>query len=161
VLWLPKNMILLTSLSVKFEKFYMTVEEVKIACILFLKDNNCSRESETDYHITHTSAPLIFCWLVKNLLLLIIIILQCEKFYTVLEDSQDICALVMKSKCPAVIFVFPEENKKLCRNVRRLHRASFCKIRACYLFNVDVCLLLHLIELLANHTIILLQFAFV
>ncbi|KAF9799856.1 hypothetical protein SFRURICE_017090 [Spodoptera frugiperda] len=48
-MWLPKNMILLITLSVYCEKFYMTVEEVKIACILFVTDTNCSKYQTVFY----------------------------------------------------------------------------------------------------------------
>ncbi|XP_063897725.1 uncharacterized protein LOC135118783 [Helicoverpa armigera] len=52
------------------------------------------------------------------------------------------------------------EVRRLCKNVLRLHRASFSKIRACGLFYVDAALQLALMSLLTNYVVVLLQFAF-
>ncbi|XP_047035615.1 uncharacterized protein LOC124641558 [Helicoverpa zea] len=91
-------------------------------------------------------------WAVKTLIWQTLLTRQCEKFYISMENVRDSCLNVLKSNCS-------DEKKKLCKNVLRLHRASFSKIRACGLFYVDAALQLALMGLLTNYTIILLQFA--
>ena len=49
--------------------------------------------------------------------------------------------------------------KKLFKNILRLHRASFSKIRVCGLFYLDAVLHISLMILVSNYVIVLLQFA--
>ncbi|KAH9636461.1 hypothetical protein HF086_002161 [Spodoptera exigua] len=57
------------------------------------------------------------------------------------------------------MYTFSEHERRLYKNVLRLHRASFKKIRVCGLFYVDAALQLSLTSLLTSYTIVLLQFA--
>ncbi|XP_063897098.1 uncharacterized protein LOC135118600 [Helicoverpa armigera] len=50
--------------------------------------------------------------------------------------------------------------KRLCKNVLRMSRAGFSKLRVCGLFYAGAALQLSLIALLADYTIVLLQLAF-
>ncbi|KAF9800118.1 hypothetical protein SFRURICE_016995 [Spodoptera frugiperda] len=51
------------------------------------------------------------------------------------------------------------EEKKLCRNIQRLHRVSFSKMSPFGLFYEDMRHTLHVLELLTNYIVVLLQFA--
>ncbi|CAD0249728.1 unnamed protein product [Spodoptera exigua] len=95
---------------------------------------------------------LIFMWQSKDLLWQTIVTKQCEKFYLALQRLQDTCSLILMSSCS-------DTERKLYKNVLRLHRASFSKIRVCSLFYVDAALQLSLMSQLTNYIIVLLQFA--
>lgn len=119
----------------------------------------------------------VLCWLIKGLVWQTILIYQCEEFYSAVESVQDTCALILKSNCSGYIFIifktsiqnpvkktqdlifFTDKEKKICRNVLRLHQASFSKIRVFGLFYVDAALELNLMSLLTRYTVVLLQFA--
>ncbi|KAF9799860.1 hypothetical protein SFRURICE_017094 [Spodoptera frugiperda] len=77
---------------------------------------------------------------------------QCEQFYIAVGNAQDTCSFVLMSQ-------YSDDKKQLCKNVLRLHRASFSKIRVCGLFYLDAALQLSLMSLVTNYTIVLLQFA--
>ncbi|XP_063897717.1 uncharacterized protein LOC135118778 [Helicoverpa armigera] len=132
--------------------------------------------------ILHNVLSLV--WLTKNIILVVIHSIHCEKFYFTVEDAEMACiGLMMKKgcssknhnlsvekaqdRCTTILtsgntgsVISTNEIRKLCKNVLRLHRASFSKIRACGLFYVDAALQLALMGLLTNYTIVLLQFAF-
>ncbi|XP_022818586.1 uncharacterized protein LOC111351050 [Spodoptera litura] len=55
--------------------------------------------------------------------------------------------------------LYQHEVRKLYKNVLRLHRATFSKIRVCSLFYVDAALQLSLMSLLTNYIVVLLQFS--
>lgn len=57
-------------------------------------------------------------------------------------------------------FTFADEEKKICRNIQRLHEANFSKVELCGLAAVDATLPLNLLGLLTHYTIVLLQFTF-
>ncbi|XP_022835294.1 uncharacterized protein LOC111362778 [Spodoptera litura] len=57
------------------------------------------------------------------------------------------------------VLLLTDDERKLYKNVLRLHRASFSKIRVCSLFYVDAALQLSLMSLLTNYIVVLLQFA--
>ncbi|PZC73335.1 hypothetical protein B5X24_HaOG200859 [Helicoverpa armigera] len=99
------------------------------------------------------SISSIVIWLVKNLLWQIQLTVQCERFYSVILHSQDTCAIVLNSNGS-------EAEKRLCKNVRRVTRARFSKLRVCALFYVDASLQLSLMALLTDYIVVLLQFAF-
>ncbi|KAF9410596.1 hypothetical protein HW555_010363, partial [Spodoptera exigua] len=50
--------------------------------------------------------------------------------------------------------------KKLCKNILRVHCTSFRKMSVCGLFYMDICHPLRLVVLLLNYIFVLLQFAF-
>lgn len=56
-------------------------------------------------------------------------------------------------------FNFADTEKRVCKNVLRLHRASFSKMSLHGMFQVDAALQLSLISHLSNYTVVLLQFA--
>lgn len=58
-----------------------------------------------------------------------------------------------------IVLLFSDEEKKLCRNIQRLHRVSFSKMRPFGLFYEDMRHTLHVLELLTNYIVVLLQFA--
>ncbi|KAH9644390.1 hypothetical protein HF086_006418 [Spodoptera exigua] len=95
----------------------------------------------------------VYGWVFKNLMWQTLLCYECEKFYTAVDNVKDTCSFVMNVNCP-------EDQRKLCKNVMRLLRASFSKISACGLFNIDAALHVAHVTLLTNHVIILLQFTF-
>ncbi|KAF9410600.1 hypothetical protein HW555_010367, partial [Spodoptera exigua] len=92
-------------------------------------------------------------WIVKSLTLQITLTLQCEKFYIATEQVNDSCGIILNTRCSV-------NEKILCKNIKRHHKASFEKINACRLFNVDASLSFSLISTFTNYTFVLLQFAF-
>ncbi|PZC73333.1 hypothetical protein B5X24_HaOG200857 [Helicoverpa armigera] len=92
-------------------------------------------------------------WLMKNLAWQIMLSQQCEKFYSTVQSAQDNCMFVLKSNCT-------ESVQRLCKNVRRLHRSRFSKLRVCALFRADAALQLSLMALLTDYIVVVLQFAF-
>ncbi|KAF9799850.1 hypothetical protein SFRURICE_017084 [Spodoptera frugiperda] len=96
----------------------------------------------------------LYTGMIKTLVIQLTISLRLQLFYDTIKCGQDLSKRVLLySQCT-------EFQKKLCKNVRREHRASFRKLSACGLFYVDICHPLHLIALLTNYTVVLLQFAF-
>ncbi|KAH9644374.1 hypothetical protein HF086_006402 [Spodoptera exigua] len=67
-----------------------------------------------------------------------------------MNNSQDVCAIILNSNRT-------EAEKKMCRNVQRLHRVEFGKMNVCRVLYIDASLSLKLIELTTNYTIALLQ----
>ncbi|KAJ8708861.1 hypothetical protein PYW08_010243 [Mythimna loreyi] len=95
----------------------------------------------------------VMCWLVKVLMLLTIFMQRCEAFYLTVQTVRDSCAVILMSNRS-------DAERKLCKNVLRLNRASFSKIRVCGLVYADAALQLGLVGQLANYSVVLLQFAF-
>ncbi|KAH9644392.1 hypothetical protein HF086_006420 [Spodoptera exigua] len=96
----------------------------------------------------------LYTGMIKTLLLQLTISLRLQLFYDAIKCGQDLSKRVLLySECT-------DFQKKMCKNVRREHRASFRKLSACGLFYVDICHPLHLMSLLTNYTVVLLQFAF-
>ncbi|XP_026727869.1 uncharacterized protein LOC113493988 [Trichoplusia ni] len=92
-------------------------------------------------------------WIVKSVMIQIILSVTYEQFYAAVENVKDACSVHLMSNCSG-------EEKRLCKNVKRLCRSSFDKINAWGLFYVDSRLPLSLVGLLTNYTVVLLQFAF-
>ncbi|KAF9799863.1 hypothetical protein SFRURICE_017097 [Spodoptera frugiperda] len=76
-------------------------------------------------------------WNWKNIIMLICLSVECEKFYTAMK-SED----------------------KICKNILRLQKTSYKKMSACGLFSVDATLPLQLSSFITSYTIIFLQFAY-
>ncbi|CAD0249727.1 unnamed protein product [Spodoptera exigua] len=91
-------------------------------------------------------------WFGKDLVSQTIVTRQCEKLYLAFQTVHDSCTHILCSNCS-------EDERKLYKNVLRLHRASFSKIRVCSLFYVDAALQLSLMSQLTNYIVVLLQFA--
>ncbi|CAH1640574.1 unnamed protein product [Spodoptera littoralis] len=96
---------------------------------------------------------LIFIWLLKNFLLLTNMIHQYEKFYIAVGNVQDTCTLILRT-------TNSDAEKRLCKNMLRLHRASFSKMSLYGMFHVDAALQQGLMMLLTEYTVVLLQFTF-
>ncbi|KAH9644391.1 hypothetical protein HF086_006419 [Spodoptera exigua] len=92
-------------------------------------------------------------WTLKNLILEVVLCIEFEKFYIASQETQDICVNMLKGNCLS-------DEIQLYKNVRRLHQAKFNKMNVCGLFYVDAKLPRKMIALVANYTIVLLQFAF-
>ncbi|PZC73336.1 hypothetical protein B5X24_HaOG200860 [Helicoverpa armigera] len=99
------------------------------------------------------STMSVLLWILKDLFWQLLFCRQCEKFYSSMENVPDYCTLILKTSCS-------ESVRRLCKNVRRVHRARFSKLRVCSLFDAGAALQLSLMVLLADYTIVLLQFAF-
>ncbi|KAJ8708508.1 hypothetical protein PYW07_010633 [Mythimna separata] len=94
----------------------------------------------------------VLCWLVKILAWLTMFMQSCEVFYLTVDSVRDSCAVILMSSRS-------DAERKLCKNVLRLHRASFTKIRVCGLVYADAALELGIVGQLANYSVVLLQFA--
>ncbi|GBP76651.1 Vacuolar protein sorting-associated protein 73 [Eumeta japonica] len=92
-------------------------------------------------------------WNVKNFIVVTMLSVACEKFYSHLDDN--------KNKCAEVLDVSPERSafRKTIKNILRLCNVK-SKMRVCGLFTVDAALPLRLLGLVATYYIVLLQFAF-
>uniref|UniRef100_A0A2H1W7R4 SFRICE008188.2 n=1 Tax=Spodoptera frugiperda TaxID=7108 RepID=A0A2H1W7R4_SPOFR len=93
------------------------------------------------------------CWMMKDIITLTLLNSRYEQFYITMQSVQDACYIILKSRCTAV-------ERRVCKNVRRLHRASFSKVRVCGAVRLDAGLQLSLMDLLTSYTFVLLQFAF-
>ncbi|PZC77065.1 hypothetical protein B5X24_HaOG200715 [Helicoverpa armigera] len=92
-------------------------------------------------------------YLLRNLIYQVMLSVNCERFYTGITNAQTSCALILHSDCT-------DAERRLAKNIKRLHRAAFTKMNACGIFYVDATLPLKLSELTSNYTAVLLQFAF-
>ncbi|KAH9644404.1 hypothetical protein HF086_006432 [Spodoptera exigua] len=92
-------------------------------------------------------------WIIKSLILVVSLSFCCEKFYRAISNVQNSCSIVLKLNCS-------DNDRRLCKNVQRLHRATFNKMTVCRFFVIDACFPLNMLALLANYVIVLLQFAF-
>ncbi|KAF9794375.1 hypothetical protein SFRURICE_014595, partial [Spodoptera frugiperda] len=95
---------------------------------------------------------LALYWLMKSFIFQTIFIAECEAFYSSIGTIQDTCTLLLEMNRS-------ENERRLYKNILRLHRASFTKVRVCGLFYVDAALQLNLMSLLTYYTFMLLQFA--
>ena len=83
-----------------------------------------------------------------------------DPFYYILRKiiKHEICLKTNKRNDNGVYITDAE--KKLCKNVYRLHRATFEKINVCGMFYVDATFPLKVLALVTSYTFVLLQFAF-
>ncbi|KAF9410603.1 hypothetical protein HW555_010370 [Spodoptera exigua] len=96
---------------------------------------------------------VVLGWAAKNLIYLTLNCIQSEKFYIMVEKTEETCLQLMKNpNCS-------KNQKRLCRVVLQANR-SFSKISACGLFYVDATLPILFTEVLTGNIIVLLQFAF-
>ncbi|KAH9644378.1 hypothetical protein HF086_006406 [Spodoptera exigua] len=80
---------------------------------------------------------------------------HCEKFYIAVLEADAACSrwrMHIRSTSQA---------KRLCKNVQRLNRAAFHKMRACHIFTVDATMAQAFNSLEVEYIIILLQFGYV
>ncbi|KAF9797788.1 hypothetical protein SFRURICE_017983 [Spodoptera frugiperda] len=111
--------------------------------------NNCYRAFDDSIF----AVVLVLLWLLKNFVLLTKLIHQYDKFYITVQHAQDTCTLILKT-------TNSDAEKRLCKNVLRLHRASFSKMSLYGMFHVDAALQQGLTMLLTEYTVVLLQFTF-
>ncbi|PZC79295.1 hypothetical protein B5X24_HaOG200992 [Helicoverpa armigera] len=90
-------------------------------------------------------------WQIKDVLLVVMQCLECEKFYMAVEDVETTCIQRLKKKHHLAA------EERLCSSVLQANRTSYCKMSACGLFDIDATLPLDLIGLLTNYIVIMLQ----
>ncbi|KAF9800093.1 hypothetical protein SFRURICE_016970 [Spodoptera frugiperda] len=92
--------------------------------------------------------PLLGCatvlWMAKDLLLVITHCIQCEKFYSAIEEAETACIQLMKNNNSS------QNQVLLCKKVLQANR-TFTKMTACGLFCVDAKLPLCLLALLTGY----------
>ncbi|CAH0690326.1 unnamed protein product [Spodoptera exigua] len=92
-------------------------------------------------------------WMIKNIIIISAICMQCEKFQMHIEEAESACIqLVMKRDCP-------KSNKYLYKRVLQYNHL-FTKMSAYGFFTFDAKLPMPLLGLLTNYIIVLLQFVF-
>ncbi|XP_059061361.1 uncharacterized protein LOC131854247 [Achroia grisella] len=113
-----------------------------------------STMSSDDKLFSYLTILLTMLWIGKNVFLYVNLCSIYEKFYLAVNDVQLQCILLITSKGQS------DERKRMCKNVQRVNRTVFCKMRACRIFTVDGKLPLKQMSLLSTYIIVLLQFAF-
>ncbi|KAF9799872.1 hypothetical protein SFRURICE_017106 [Spodoptera frugiperda] len=108
---------------------------------------------DKNFNRASVASVTIYCWMIKDFMWQTTLSYQCEKLYIAIQSVQDTCTSILRSNCS-------ENERKSYKNVLRLHRASFSKIRVCGLFYVDVGLQLTMMNLLTNYIVVILQFAY-
>ncbi|KAF9800104.1 hypothetical protein SFRURICE_016981 [Spodoptera frugiperda] len=101
-----------------------------------------------DLAIAWLTASTLYTWVVKSLIFEVILSSYCERFYMAMIDVQSTCAHILTSN-------LTDAEKRLCKNVRRLHRVKFTKMNACGMFYVDSTFPPTMLELITNYTVIL------
>ncbi|CAH1640535.1 unnamed protein product [Spodoptera littoralis] len=92
-------------------------------------------------------------WQMKNMCLIILQCILCEKFYISVEEVDSACIQLLKDKtCSNYQTGF---YKKVLQTNR-----TFSKMTACGLFYIDAMLPIRMLLLTTNYVIVLLQFAF-
>ncbi|XP_075985613.1 uncharacterized protein LOC142982814 [Anticarsia gemmatalis] len=94
-----------------------------------------------------------FSWLVKNIAIHIGTSMETETLYFTMKDVQSVCLQLASREGVGVA------QKRTCKNILRIHKTIFRKMRACGMFDVDACMTLELSSLITTYTIVLLQFA--
>ncbi|KAJ8710892.1 hypothetical protein PYW08_009407 [Mythimna loreyi] len=75
----------------------------------------------------------------KDIALVTLHSIHCEKFYITVEEAETICILYMKNRN------YPKCYGNLCKNLK-LANQSFSKMSACGLFYIDATLPMYLVE---------------
>ncbi|XP_047035442.1 uncharacterized protein LOC124641416 [Helicoverpa zea] len=143
---LISNIISIIATSYRQKMFQVYVDLLE--CYSILK--KCFQQFVSNFQLAIIA---LLSWFVKDLMWQSLICLRCEKFYIAMQKVKDSCSIILNRNSS-------DDVRKLCKNVLRLHRASFSKIRACGLFYVDAALQLALMGLLTNYIVFLLQFRF-
>ncbi|KAL0812126.1 hypothetical protein ABMA28_009504 [Loxostege sticticalis] len=81
--------------------------------------------------------------------------IECELFYIAVRDSEVACSELLHSG------KFTEQERRICKNILRTRRTELDSFRACGMYLAGAQLPMRLVSLIANCTIVLLQFAFV
>ncbi|KAH9640151.1 hypothetical protein HF086_018393 [Spodoptera exigua] len=93
-------------------------------------------------------------WVMKNLLIITFLCVECEKYYSAIKEIKWMCTQMTASERSSA------NQKTFCRNILRVQDATFKKLRICGLFAVDASLPLRVIAFITTYTIVLLQFVF-
>ncbi|KAH9644376.1 hypothetical protein HF086_006404 [Spodoptera exigua] len=157
--WIAKNMVLLVYLSVQCENFGATLKNVYNTCVLILKAEQCtdvllSKQNCLQWILaTSVYNILSVClWQIKNMSLVILQCIVCEKFYISIEDAQATCVQLLEdTKCS-------KHTRHFCNSIIRSNE-TFIKMTACGLFCIDATLPLSLAGIISNYVIVLLQFS--
>ncbi|KAH9644381.1 hypothetical protein HF086_006409 [Spodoptera exigua] len=102
--------------------------------------------------VTAVVFDFISITMIKGIVYEITFSLYSERFYNATDKAQNLCALILQSKCSVI-------EKRLCKNIQRLHRVNFDKINICRIFYIDVNFPLKMISLVTNYIIVLVLFA--
>ncbi|CAH1640556.1 unnamed protein product [Spodoptera littoralis] len=125
-------------------------------CVLAI---NCFHISWTlIYFFTFNDYTLLtflsLTWVIKNLLIITFLCVECEKYYSAIKEVERTCSQMTTSAKAS------ENQKSFCKNILRVQHATFNKLRVCGLFAVDASLPLRVIAFITTYTIVLLQFVF-
>ncbi|KAL0861749.1 hypothetical protein ABMA27_009225 [Loxostege sticticalis] len=97
----------------------------------------------------------ILLWLTKSVFIHSGLCLECELFYIAVRDSEVACWKILQSgKCT-------DQERRICKNILRCRQSELDSFRVCRMYLAGAQLPLRLVSLMANCTIVLLQFAFV
>nr|WCC58034.1 gustatory receptor 49 [Papilio xuthus] len=98
---------------------------------------------------------LLLCgmWTIKHAILLALLCLECENFYTCLKNSQVACLTTAYQNIPV-------SGRQVCKRLRKEGRKPVQPMTAKGFFQVDAALPLHLFSIVATYTVVLLQFNF-
>ncbi|KAF9410598.1 hypothetical protein HW555_010365 [Spodoptera exigua] len=91
-------------------------------------------------------------WVMKTFLVIIVLSFYCEKLNKAMGEIQNTCVYILRSNSS-------DAGKELCKNVQRLHRASYTKLNVCGMFYIDASFALRLIAIVGNYALVILQFA--
>ncbi|KAL0861752.1 hypothetical protein ABMA27_009228 [Loxostege sticticalis] len=94
-------------------------------------------------------------WQMKTVFIHSGLCLECELFYIAVRDSEIACFKLLHSG------KFTEQERRICKNILRTRRTELDSFRACGMYLAGAQLPMRLVSLIANSTIVLLQFAFV
>ncbi|CAG4952108.1 unnamed protein product [Parnassius apollo] len=96
---------------------------------------------------------IFLMWTIKNIVLIVLISLECESFFITLKNTQIVLLMTELKECSV-------ENRLLYKILLRECRASSEAVSACGIVSVDAVLPLRLLSVIVTYTIVLLQFAF-
>ncbi|KAJ8710912.1 hypothetical protein PYW08_009427 [Mythimna loreyi] len=93
-------------------------------------------------------------WNMKNIIILICLSVECERFYAAIRDVQSCCVMLLRTRHCS------DPERRLCKNIQRVQKATFQKMSACGLFNIDAKLPLQLSSFITTYAIVILQFVY-
>uniref|UniRef100_A0A2H1WBG5 Gustatory receptor n=1 Tax=Spodoptera frugiperda TaxID=7108 RepID=A0A2H1WBG5_SPOFR len=93
-------------------------------------------------------------WVIKNLLIITFLCVECEKYYSAIKQVESTCSQMITSERSSV------NQRRFCKNILRVQGATFNKLRVCGLFAVDASFPLRVIAFITTYIIVLLQFVF-
>ncbi|KAF9412174.1 hypothetical protein HW555_009247 [Spodoptera exigua] len=133
--------------------FYFTL----VLQVLTMLDN-----VQTDRRVVILSVSLVLSvvWLSKDVMLVMIQSMQCEKFYITIEKAETACIQRLKNKHYLDVVFVSDCERNLCKDMVQLNRVSFSKMSACGLFYIDGTLPLQLMGILTNYIVVILQTMF-